>query len=482
MNENATDVRRRMTADRQRPLYHFLPPANWMNDPNGAIQWKVGDYHLFFQHNPYAPHSHRIHWGHTVSADLVHWRDLPVAIAPTPGATDDDGCWSGCAVDNAGTPTLVYTGRSGEHESVCLATGDAALLKWAKHPANPVIAGPPPGLDTVGFRDPYVWREGDEWRMTIGSGERGVGGMALLFRSADLLTWEYIGPLVRALLRQGTMWECPSFFRLADRWVLIYSPIPTGKVFYLVGDYEDNQFTPQSEGRVDWGSDFYAPHVMTDAAGRRIMFGWSWEARGGSAERAASWSPQPEVGWAGVQTLPRVLSLSPAGELLFDPIPQAASLRGAEHRLDGVNLASNSETSLPISGDHLELALTCAPGCGPFALKLRAAPDDAEYTTLAYDSAAQTLTLDRAHASLAPGTLHDAVTAPLVLADDEPLSLRVFLDASIIEVYANRRVCMTTRVYPTREDSIGLRLATGDQPVQFDQLVAWEMTAIWPTE
>ena len=102
MNENATDVRRRMAADRQRPGYHFLPPANWMNDPNGAIQWQGGDYHLFFQYNPYEPRSHRIHWGHTASPDLVHWRDLPVAIAPTPGATDDDGCWSGCAIDDRG--------------------------------------------------------------------------------------------------------------------------------------------------------------------------------------------------------------------------------------------------------------------------------------------------------------------------------------------------------------------------------------------
>ena len=133
-----------------------------------------------------------------------------------------------------------------------------------------------------------------------------------------------------------------------------------------------------------------------------------------------------------------------------------------------------------MSGDRLELALTCAPGCGPFALKLRAAPDNTEYTRLAFDPAARTLTLDRAHASLAPETLHDAATASLTLAAGEPFSLRIFLDASILEVYANRRVCMTTRIYPAREDSIGVRLATGDQPVQLDQLLAWEMGAIWP--
>ena len=482
MDENPMDVRRRMAADRQRPHYHFLPPANWMNDPNGVIHWQ-GNYHLFFQYNPGEPRSHRIHWGHTVSPDMVHWRDLPIALAPTPGATDDSGCWSGSAVDNDGTATLIYTGRSGEHESVCLATGDTSLLAFTKHPANPVIAGPPPELDTTGWRDPYVWREGDEWRMAIGSGVRDDGGMVMLYRSPDLLNWEYLGPLVRAFeANHGTMWECPSFFPLDDRWVLIYSPVPTGKVRYFVGDYQNNRFTPQSEGQVDWGSDFYAPQVMTDADGRRIMFGWSWEARNGTAEKAAQWSPQPEAGWAGVQTLPRVLSLSNAGELLFDPIPETESLRTREHRIDGLEIAAGSEAVLPVAGDRLELALTFAPGCGPLALNLRCAPDGSEQTLLAYDPAAHSLTIDRANASTATETLRDAKTAPLTLEADEPLSLRIFLDRSIIEIYANRRRCMTTRVYPAREESIGLRLSAGPYPVQLAQFVAWEMAAIWPTD
>src|SRR5438552_1232240 len=111
--------------DPHRPHYHFLPPANWMNDPNGLIQWK-GQYHLFYQYNPYGSFHAQIHWGHAVSSDLVHWTDLPIALTPTPERADTEGCWTGCAIDNNGTPTLLY---SGVHpQVVCLATSADDLL------------------------------------------------------------------------------------------------------------------------------------------------------------------------------------------------------------------------------------------------------------------------------------------------------------------------------------------------------------------
>src|SRR6266566_4042767 len=104
-----------------RPCYHYLPPANWMNDPNGLIQWK-GEYHMFYQYNPAAPVHNKIHWGHAKSTDLVHWTDLPVALAPVPGSYDEDGCFSGCAVDHAGVPTIIYTGVRGKKQLPCVAT------------------------------------------------------------------------------------------------------------------------------------------------------------------------------------------------------------------------------------------------------------------------------------------------------------------------------------------------------------------------
>ena len=128
------------TGDRHRPSYHFLPPANWMNDPNGFIQWG-STYHLFYQYNPAAAVHDSIHWGHAASEDLVHWRHLPIALTPTPGGPDADGCWSGSAVDDNGTPTIIYTGASGQHQRACLATSSDDLQRIVKYVAPGVGAG-----------------------------------------------------------------------------------------------------------------------------------------------------------------------------------------------------------------------------------------------------------------------------------------------------------------------------------------------------
>jgi hypothetical protein len=272
-----------MSTDPHRPSYHFLPPRNWMNDPNGLIYWG-GEYHLFYQHNPNGPFWGTMHWGHAVSPDLVRWRHLPIALAPTPGGPDKDGCFSGSAVDNDGVPALVYTGVSPEVQ--CVATSDDGMITWQKHPGNPVIAAPPEGLDVTGFRDPFVWRENEEWRMVVGSGLRGVGGAALLYRSPDLIRWEYLQPLCTGDIREtGEMWECPNFFPLGDRHVLIVSPVPLRKALYFVGRYDGARFTPERHGVLDAGGHYYASLSLVDAAGRRVIFGWLWEGRSDAAQR-----------------------------------------------------------------------------------------------------------------------------------------------------------------------------------------------------
>ena len=121
------DLRAKLAGDRHRPLYHFIAPANWMNDPNGAFFWK-GKYHLFYQYNPNGPFWGTIHWGHAISSDLVHWEDLPIALVPSKDGPDKGGCWSGCVVDDNGVPTALYTGL--EPQTVCLATGDDELRTW----------------------------------------------------------------------------------------------------------------------------------------------------------------------------------------------------------------------------------------------------------------------------------------------------------------------------------------------------------------
>ena len=129
-----------------------------------------------------------------MSQDLVHWRDLPIALSPTSGGPDQEGCWSGGAVLDRGVPTIVYRGRLGGETAVCVATSNDGLLTWDKYPGNPVIAEATRKED-IPAGDPYVWREGDHWYCVMGS-HTGSGGAAVIYRSPDLLQWEYLGPLL----------------------------------------------------------------------------------------------------------------------------------------------------------------------------------------------------------------------------------------------------------------------------------------------
>ena len=462
---------RDLASDPHRPLYHFLPPANWLNDPNGLIQWK-GQYHLFYQFNPNGPFHGTIHWGHAVSSDLAHWEDLPIALAPTPGGPDQDGCYSGCAVDNDGVPTLVYTGIRPEVQ--CIATSADDLLTWQKQPPWPVIATPPPGLDLWGFRDPWVWRDGDLWYSVIGSGIRDVGGTALLYRSADLLHWTYLHPLcIGNPTETGTMWECPNFFPLRDKHALVISPIPLRKSLYLIGSYADLVFTPESQGVVDDGGYYYAPQTMLDDRGRRLIWGWLWEGRPAEASR--------EAGWAGVMSLPRILDLGPDGRLTIEPVPELETLRGPRARHTDVDIAPSGLHVLDdVRGDCLELEAVIEPGdASTVAIALRRSPDGEEQTRIVYDCHDRLLGFDRSHASRDSSVASDPRGCQLPLGAGEPLRLRVFLDRSVLEVFANGRACLTSRIYPTRSDSLGVAIAATAGRARLRSLDAWTMPSIW---
>jgi beta-fructofuranosidase len=457
----------KILSDMHRPQYHFLPPANWMNDPNGLIQWQ-GAYHLFYQHNPNGAFWGSMHWGHAVSRDLVHWTHLPIALAPTLGGPDKDGCFSGCAVNNHGMPTFIYTGVNPQVQ--CIATSTDDLRTWQKYAGNPVIAAPPAGMLPNDFRDPFVWQEGDTWYAVIGSGIPDVGGAILLYRSRDLLHWEYMHPLyVGDKSQTGHMWECPNFFPLGDKHVLIISPVPLGKALYFVGTYKDYRFSPETEGVVDWGGHYYAPQTMLDDQGRRIIFGWLWEGRSNEAQRAS--------GWAGVQSLPRILTLRPDGLLNAEPAPELQALRGKHQHWTNLDVTQNI---LDIDrGDCLEISAEVElDAMSKFGLVIRRSPDGAEQTPIVYDRATQSLSIDRDLSSLDPEVKRGVHTCPLELAPGENLALHIYLDRSVVEIYANGRACLTNRIYPSRADSLGVGLCTQGH-VRCQTLEIWEMNSIW---
>jgi beta-fructofuranosidase len=476
-------LRDKLASDPQRPRYHFLPAANWMNDPNGPLQWK-GEYHLFYQYNPNGAFWGTMHWGHARSKDLVRWEHLPIALAPTPGGPDKGGVFSGSAFVNQSVPTLVYTGVDPEVQ--CLATS-ADLINWEKFSANPVIAGPPPELKVAGFRDPSVWKEGDTWLMTIGAGIRGKGGAVLLYRSKDAIHWDYLHTLCEgpAFVSQpskdwptgdpvttGEMWECPDFFPLGEKHALMIST--QGFVFYLIGSYRDRKFYAEGQGRADLGGHLYAAKSMPDSRGRRILWGWIREARSEAAYRAS--------GWAGVMALPRILTLSPDGLLGIEPAEELMALRQNHQRMANVSITPSTSALLEhVRGDALEILAEFHPGdAEEFGLRVRCAPDGSEQTVLLCSRTEKRLYLDRRQSSLSPDVQRDVQGGQFELKPGEPSRLQVFLDASVIEVFANRRACLTERIYPTRADSLGVSLLARGGTARLLSLDVWEMRAISP--
>lgn len=463
-------LRQMLSSDDHRPSYHFLPPHNWMNDPNGLIQWQ-GKYHLFYQYNPTAPVWGNIHWGHAVSDDLVHWGDLPLALIPTPDGCDKDGCWSGVAVDNDGIPTLLYTGVFPEVQ--CLATSTDELYTWQKHRANPVIAAPPAHLDVLGFRDPCVWREHNTWYMTVGTGLRGIGGAVLLYRSPDLISWEYVSVLMTGEgAETGEVWECPAFFPLGDKHVLLISILPRAGTLYYVGRFDGEHFSADYRGILDYGLYFYAPQTLLDQTGRRIMLGWIWEGRSEEAQKAA--------GWAGIQSLPRQLTLRDDGYLTIEPVQELQRLRGRHIHQNEVTIQSDKGFDLGLCGKALEIIIELgADTSAVLGLKLFCSPDGEEQTILLLDPKTGEIVVDRSRSSITTTSDTEKQVGQV-----EPLTcgkyeLHVFLDQSVIEMFVNRQCCLTSRVYPSRSDSEQVHLFTIEGDVTLKAIDIWELSSVW---
>jgi beta-fructofuranosidase len=483
---NFHELRLALAGDRHRPLYHFIAPANWMNDPNGTFFWK-GKYHLFYQYNPNGPFWGTIHWGHAASSDLVHWEDLPIALAPSKDGPDKDGCWSGCVVDDGGIPTVLYTGL--EPQTVCLATSDDGLRTWRKHPV-PVIDGPPPDLKLTGypsitghqsadFRDPYVWREEGQWFLLIGAGRREKGGMALLYDSNDLRHWHYLRPLLTGMVGPDcNMWECPVLLRSENRCALLFSPHPEAKyVYWISGECQDGILREQRRGKLDWGEYVYAPQCLQQAGSARYLV-WTWikEGRPPEAQRAA--------GWSGLLSLPKECSLALDGSLIVRPAAELTALRAEGRSIEGEKITpADGNPMSGFEGDCLEIEAELSFD-EPTVCELivRASPDQAECTRITYKSVEEFLTVDGSRSSLDPNVDHATISGQLRADEQGLVRFRVFLDRSVLEVFAADRACMTQRLYPTREDSLGVGFLVKEGSAIVHRLRAWRMTAVWPNK
>jgi beta-fructofuranosidase len=473
----------KLAVDPMRPQFHLLPAHNWMNDPNGPIYFR-GKYHMFFQYNPQGAVWGNMSWNHAVSGDMLHWTHLPLAMTETVGGPDAAGVFSGSAiaVEMPGRKSkrvyAVYTGivkstpemetirNEGTRESQCLAWSDDPLLeRWTKDPV-PVVARPPEGLKITGFRDPSVWRQGEWYYMTVGSGIDGVGGCVLLYRSPvkaaegeTLKKWEYMHPLTQGEWNgkrtsnpcdDGEMWECPEFFALGGAGggakreathVLIYSTL--GKVWWESGvlDAGTMKFVSKKKGLLDLDA-FYAPKTQLDAVGRRILWGWIPERRTEAAMKAA--------GWSGMMSLPRVMELDADGTLRLTVLPEVKALRsgrvGQEESRAGV-----LRTLRGASGEVM-----CVGAGGDFTFTM--SDDAGELVKVGYSAERHVMTADGEEVQLEVG---DAAT------------VHGFVDGSVIELILGERIGYTKRFYYDGAAPDVRALVVGDAGME-----AWTIAAI----
>jgi fructan beta-fructosidase len=461
-----------------RPQFHFTPERNWMNDPNGLV-YHDGEYHLFYQYNPFGDKWGHMSWGHAVSSDLVHWKHLPLALSEqgevmifSGSAVVDSSNSSGFGKDDQPPMVAIYTGHREETkhakrvEDQRLAYSNDGGRTWAHYSGNPVI-----DIGSPEFRDPKVfWHEPtNQWIMVVVlSKEKKVR----LYASHDLKKWTQLSEFGPAgAWRDPIIWECPDLFPLeverepsATKWVLIVNINPGGPAGgsgsqYFVGEFDGTRFTPDdAEGTlwVDYGSDFYAAVTWSnvpESDGRRILLGWM-----------SNWDYTqniPTSPWRSAMTVPRSLRLERTSKglrLVQEPLDELKKLREESSLVfPGGNFADASNW-LYQQGNlsqllDVEMSFSELFPDAPFVINIHAGAG--EVTAIAVDPENGKLAVDRTHSGLKE--FHPAFStsarheAPVEIFNGK-FTIRFLLDTSSLEVFAqDGRTTLTDQIFPTAD-------------------------------
>jgi len=371
-------------AREERPDFHLCSRVGWMNDPNG-FSYHNGMYHMFYQYYPYESKWGPMHWGHAVSRDLLHWEHLPAALAPDE-PYDRDGCFSGSALTLPdGRQLLMYTSVVKERQendtirdiqTQSLAIGDG--IDYEKYEKNPVLdaAELPDGGSKFDFRDPKIWQNADgTYSCVFGSALADGDGQILLYGSRDGFQWEFQKVLISNNGRFGKMWECPDFFQLDGKWVLLTSQqdmLPESFEYHngngtlcLIGNFDEEAgtFREEHDQAIDYGIDFYAPQTVLTPDGRRVMIGWmqNWD----TCQQRTT-----DVLWFGQMSLPRELSVK-NGRLYQTPLRELEAFRSNKVVYRNVTFSDVTEleeirvrrVDLEPGRSRSALSQVCAPVC-----------------------------------------------------------------------------------------------------------------------
>lgn len=425
---------------KMRQRYHFMASTGWINDPNGLIFFR-GQYHFFYQFNPYDANWGAMHWGHAVSDDLINWEHLPVALAPSESYDDHErgGCFSGSAIEHDGKLHLLYTGVANHGEGFvqtqCLAVSSDGVL-FEKHEGNPVVTAPE-GYDHASFRDPKVWKHDSAFYFICGAKKDNLA-QALLFRSQDLIHWEFINVLHESRGELGYMWECPDIFPLGDKYVLMFSPMGMHErtTVYFVGDldYATGRFHPITTGEIDWGYDYYAPQSFLDEKGRRIIVAWAnaWD----WMPWFKDWGPTFKEHWCGSFALPREVRLRNDYTLRFIPVEEYKQLRYGETQVKGLTIDAGMPCRFN-AGDGIayeaimDINLT-ETTADQFELWLRCS--DTYKTVVHFNLAKSMMWVDR---NQADGWSSGISRSTIRLMEESTMRIHLYVDQSSMEIFTD---------------------------------------------
>ena len=470
--------------DPYRPQYHFTAPRNWLNDPNGLVYYD-GEYHLFYQHNPFENRWGNLSWGHAVSPDLLRWQDLPVAIAAEPNLLVFSGSVVYDAQDSSrlgrGSPPLVglYTGYrlSDRVQAQYLAYSSDRGRTWQRLATGPVL-----DIGSGEFRDPKVfWHAPSRrWIMAIALA---VDRKVQFYGSADLKSWEYLSSFGPEGPQTGA-WEVPDLIELpyegGTRWVLYVGVITGGPqggsgTQYFTGSFDGTRFVPDGPPRwADHGKDFYAAHSWSNLPAsqtRPVWLAWmgNW----------AYTADVPTEAWRGAMTLPRELSLANVDgrpRLVQQPVAAIASLRGGPVAVPA-QAVPDGLTDLPaVRGVALEIEAVLEPGSArEFGVVVRAATGQG--TFVGYDAVAREVFVDRNNSGRTDFNPEFAGKhrGPLAL-EGGAVRLRILVDSDSVEVFAGRgETAITSLIFPDLA-SDGVQLFATGGTARLRSLQAWPLS------
>ncbi|MBX9185559.1 MULTISPECIES: glycoside hydrolase family 32 protein [Clostridium] len=450
----------------EKPSFHLCAPIGWINDPNGFSTFN-NEYHLFYQYHPYDVVWGPMYWGHSKTNDFIKWEQLPIALAPE-ASYDMGGCFSGSALEYDGKHVIMYTGvldnkdENGERvvrQTQCIAIGDGE--NYEKLECNPVITHEmlPEGSSLEDFRDPKIWREGEEFYCVVASRSNDGSGQILMYKSNNLKEWEFVTIVDNSKNKVGRMWECPDLFSLNGKGVLIISPQEVkatkdgfhngSNTAYLIEKYDNEKksFERESCNVIDFGLDFYAPQTLESIDGRRIMIGWmhSWENR----------IVPGNFKWCGMMTMPRELTIRD-GCLIQNPIREIENYY--KNTVEYNNLIIKDEVSLDgIFGRELDITIDI-DGSQAEEFKIKLAKNNEYETIISFNSKKNIIEFDRSYSGNYGDILHKREMK--VRDKNGKVKMRLIIDKYSVEIFANDGEQVMTSTFYTPLEATGITFAS----------------------